>query len=283
VKHFLQGRWLGHPLHPLLVHFPVGLFVTSLLFDLSTYLLGSGNTAVRGAFYTMVGGLVMAVLAAVAGLADWSDIRADHPARRPATTHLWLNVAVVGLYAINLLVRWGEQGDTTTDAIPFVLSLASVGILSFSGYLGGTIVYDDGVGVGRHRRKTGLPGPTVRLTEANGAVPGEYVALGKPNDLAEGETLRVEVAGTVAVVARVGGEFYAFQEFCTHRFGPLSEGAFEDGQVRCPWHNSCFDIRSGAVTNGPAKLPVKVYEVRVQDDRMEIRVPDRTYPGEPRP
>lgn len=282
MKQLLQGRWMGHPLHPFLVHFPIGLFVISLLFDLSTYLLGSGNTAVRGAFYTMAGGVIMAALAAVAGLADWSDIRADHPARKPATTHMWLNITAVGLYLLNLLLRWGELGDTSTDAIPFVLSLAGIGILSVSGYLGGTIVYDDGVGVGRHRRKTDLPDKTVRLSEANGAVPGQYVAIGRAGDLAEGETMRVEVAGTVAVVARLGDNYYAFQEFCTHRFGPLSEGAFEDGQVRCPWHNSCFDIRSGAVTNGPAKLPIKVYEVRVEDDRLEFRVPDKTYPGEPK-
>ena len=282
MKFFLQGRPFGHPLHPLLVHFPVGLFVMSLLLDLSTFLLGSGNAGVRGAFYSMAGGVIMALLAAVAGLADWSDIRADHPAKKPATTHLWLNVTAVLLYILNLLLRWGELGDTTTDAIPLVLSLAGVGILSFSGYLGGTIVYDDGIGVGRHRRKTELPDATVRLSEANGAVPGEYVAVGKASELGEGQSMRVEVAGSVAVVACVGGNVYAFQEFCTHRFGPLSEGAFEDHQVRCPWHNSCFDVRSGAVTNGPAKLPIKVYEVRVVDDRLEFRVPDKVYPGEPR-
>lgn len=282
MKYLLQGRPLGHPLHTMLVHFPIGLFVVSLLFDLSTYLLGTGNTAVRAAFYTMAGGVIMAVLAAIPGLADWSDIRPDHPAKKPATTHMWLNITAVALYAINLLLRGGEPGNPTTGAIPVVLSLAGVAILSVSGYLGGKIVYDYGVGVGRHRRRTDLPRETIRIGEKEGAVPGRYVTVARVSDLDEGETLRVEVAGTVAVVACVGGNVYAFQEFCTHRFGPLSEGAFEDEQVRCPWHNSCFDVRTGAVTNGPAKLPIKVFDVRVEDDRIEFRVPEKTYPGEPR-
>src|SRR4051794_27105957 len=108
MKDFLQGKPLGHPLHPLLVHFPVGLFTISLLFDLATVFVDAGNTGVRAAFYTMVVGLVMAMLAAIPGLVDWSDIRGDHPAKKPATTHMWLNISVVVLYVVNVLTRVDE-------------------------------------------------------------------------------------------------------------------------------------------------------------------------------
>jgi nitrite reductase/ring-hydroxylating ferredoxin subunit len=57
----------------------------------------------------------------------------------------------------------------------------------------------------------------------------------------------------VLAVVKLDGVFYAFQEFCTHRFGPLSEGSFDGFDVQCPWHNSCFDVRTGKVTNGPAQ------------------------------
>jgi nitrite reductase/ring-hydroxylating ferredoxin subunit/uncharacterized membrane protein len=279
VKDLLQGKPLGHPLHPLLVHFPIGLFVISLLFDVSQ-VFNTGETAVLGAFYTLFAGLIMAVLAAIPGLADWSDIRADHPAKKPATLHMWLNLALIIVYALNLVLRLIVLDVTPTPLVPILLSVVGVGIISVSGYLGGKIVYDDGVGVGRHRRKAPSPAATLRLNEKQGAKPGQYVEVGRADKLGEGETMRLELIGHVIVVAKVGGEFYAFQEFCTHRFGPLSEGSFEDRQVRCPWHGSCFDMQTGKVTQGPAKLDINTYKVRVREGKLEVQVPDAPATGE---
>jgi nitrite reductase/ring-hydroxylating ferredoxin subunit len=151
--------------------------------------------------------------------------------------------------------------------------------VSVSGYLGGKIVYDDGIGVGRHRRHAPSPEATLKLSEKNGAMPGQYVEITSAGKLAEGETMRIELTGHVITVVKLDGEVYAFQEFCTHRFGPLSEGSFEDHQVRCPWHGSCFDVRTGKVTNGPAKLDIKTYDTRVREGKVEVRVPDGASRG----
>ena len=88
IKATLQGKPLGHPLHPLLVHFPVGLWVLSLLLDLASLAAGS-HAVVRAAFYTMLLGEITALLAAVPGLVDWLDIRADHPAKQNARDDLF--------------------------------------------------------------------------------------------------------------------------------------------------------------------------------------------------
>ncbi len=279
LKDFLQGKPLGHPLHPLLVHFPVGLLVISLLFDLSIF-LGPGNTAIRGAFYTMLAGFVMGVLAAIPGLFDWADIRPDHVAKKPATTHMWLNLALLAIVAINIATRIPALEDSTTPVASLILSLAGAGIISISGYLGGKIVYDDGIAVGRHRRHASSPPATLKLTEKNGAKPGQYVEIFTEDKLGEGETIRLELLGNIMTLARVNGEFCAFQEFCSHRFGPLSEGSFEGNQVRCPWHNSCFDVHTGKVTKGPAKLDIKTYEVRVNEGKIEVRVPNTPAEGD---
>jgi nitrite reductase/ring-hydroxylating ferredoxin subunit len=82
----------------------------------------------------------------------------------------------------------------------------------------------------------------------------------------DGDSRRVDVDGTIVVIARQGGEYFAFQEFCTHRFGPLSEGTYENGTVMCPWHRSCFDMRTGEVKHGPAKEPINTYPVRAGAD-----------------
>lgn len=270
LKAVLQGKPFGHPLHPALVHLPIGLFVFSVLLDVASYLVADGNPLVRGAFYAILFGVVAALVAAVPGLVDWSEIRADHPARKTATTHMQLNLAMVAIFAIDLLLRFNQLAAPATPPLLFLLSLLGVAILAVSGYLGGMLVYDDGIAVGRHRRQTDTPRETIVASGAKEGGDG-FVAVADTGSLGDGETLRVEVHGTVMTIARVSGEWFAFQEFCTHRFGPLSEGRLVDGEIECPWHRSRFDMRSGKVTQGPAKLDLKTFDVAVRDGTVMVR------------
>lgn len=266
----LEGKVLGHPLHPLLVHLPIALWLLSLLFDFSTLLVEPNNVLVRGAFYTMLFGLVMALIAALPGLADRADIRNDHPAKRTANTHMVLNLTAVGLYTLSLILRYGAIGAEEAPIVPFFLSLVGMGVVAYSGYLGGVLVYNEGIGVGRHRRRTPTPEETIRSGVAQaqaGMIPvAEAAAVG------DGETLRAEIEGVEMCIANVGGEFYAFQDYCTHRFAPLSEGHFQDHEVICPWHRSCFDVRTGKVTQGPAKVDLRMFEVAVRDGWVLVEV-----------
>src|SRR3954468_18073639 len=149
VKSLLQGRPLKHPLHPMLVHLPIALFLASFLLDIASYLWG-GADLVRGAYYTMLVGVITALLAAIPGLIDWWDIRDDHPAWRIGIYHMILNVTAVLVYAIDVKLRAPLFDVAQTPRTPLILSIIGVGLLSFSGYLGGVMVYDDGVAVGRH-------------------------------------------------------------------------------------------------------------------------------------
>jgi nitrite reductase/ring-hydroxylating ferredoxin subunit len=83
----------------------------------------------------------------------------------------------------------------------------------------------------------------------------------------------VQVNDYVLAVANLDGQFYAFQEFCTHRYGPLSEGRLHAGQVQCPWHKSCFDVRTGKVTQGPAKVDLRTFPVSVVDGVVRVTIP----------
>lgn len=267
IKALLQGKPLGHPLHPMLVHLPIGLFLLSFVFDVISITRDAparSASFVLPAFYTMSIGIVFALVAAVPGFADYTSIRRDHPARRTAVWHMLLNLAVVGLYIGNVILRDRRYDpfEPRVEGLPFAMSLAAIGLLSVSGWLGGKMVYNDGVGVGRHRRKRGR---TPRETIVTDGVLGE-------TDLREGDSLRLDINDTIATVAKVDGKVYAFQEFCTHRFGPLSEGTFDGTTVRCPWHGSCFDMRSGKVTDGPAKEDIRAFEVEEKDGQVRIRV-----------
>ena len=274
VKSLLQGKPLGHPLHPALVHLPVGLLFLSFLLDMASWIFGPNATYVRVAFYTMAGGVITALTAAVPGVADWSDIRRDHPGKKFATLHMLLNIAAVALYICNVWLRYGEEEESRTPPLPLVLSLVGVALLSASGWIGGHLIYNDGIAVGRHRRRTRTPPDTISKPVQAG---DDFVDLARESQLADGETLRAEVAGCVITIVRLDGEFFAFQEFCTHRYGPLSEGTFHGKQVMCPWHRSCFDVRTGKVTEGPAKVDLKTFEVKVRDGQIAVRVPQTSH------
>src|SRR5438094_1347512 len=274
LKDFLEGKPLQHPLHPMLVHFPIGLFLLSLLLDLASLAFPSVPNLVRDSFYAMLLGVITALIAAVPGVVDYTDIRSDHPAKRTATTHLTLNLIVVALYGINLGVRSSLLVDPQIHSVPLILSFIGVALLSVSGYLGGRLVYDAGISVGRHKRRTPTPESTLHLSATNVANDGDiaFVPIPEADRLGERETLRVEIDGQVITIAKIDQGFYAFQEFCTHRFGPLSEGTFKDFNVQCPWHNSCFDVRTGKVTQGPAKVDLKTFTIETHDGKICVGV-----------
>jgi len=269
LKALLQGKPFGHPLHPALVHFPIGLLVLSLILDIASYLGIAAGDVSRAAFYAMAIGVVMGVFAVAAGLADRSDIRLDHPARKTANLHMVLNLSALGLFVINLWLRGTQEDLTATPFAYLLLSLIGVGIILFSGYLGGTMVYDDGIGVGRHRRAARTPRQTIRVS--NRTAQDGWLPVCDDSEVQDGETLRVVCDGNIVAIAKQGGEVYAFQEFCTHRYGPLSEGKLQDHQVECPWHRSCFDIRTGKVVEGPAKVDLKTYSVTLRSGKIFIQ------------
>ena len=275
MKTLLEGKPLHHPLHPLLVHFPIGLFFFSFALDIARLILGSAPALVVGAFYSMAFGIIGALIAALPGLADYSEIRSSHPAKRTATLHMLLNLGALLLYAANLYLRSDHLATVSVPGSGLALSLGGVIVLSISGYLGGTMVYDDGISVGRHRHRRGMPAETYRASTADAiASEGEriFVAVADASQLRDGETLRADIDGTVITIAKVNGQLYAFQEFCTHRYGPLSEGALNGLEIECPWHRSCFDVRSGKVTQGPAKVDLKTYPVKIVSEKISVGV-----------
>jgi nitrite reductase/ring-hydroxylating ferredoxin subunit/uncharacterized membrane protein len=271
LHHWLEGRPLGHPLHPLFVHLPIGLWTLSVIFDVASQFAPDQAWLVPAAFYTLALGLVAAIVAALFGLVDWLDIRADHPARTVANTHLVLNLIVMALFLVSGWLRLGTPGVPQTPAAPLALSVVALGVLYVSGYLGGRLVYDEGIAVGRHRRAGELTDETIRAPQPRR--PGEFVPVVYTQRLNQAEAVRVEVNGYAIALARVGDQYYAVQDFCTHRQGPLSEGRLCDGEVECPWHRSRFDLSTGRPTHGPAKEPLKTFETRVVDGVVQIRVP----------
>lgn len=136
-----------HPIHPMLIVLPLGLFITAFLCDIA--LLTTGNSIYGTvAYYTIAAGIVGALLAAVPGFIDYASLR-GRKVKSLGTWHMIVNLTVVVLFAINFYLRTesGLEATGGSSTIPFALSLIGVVMLGISGWLGGEMVYVHGVGV----------------------------------------------------------------------------------------------------------------------------------------
>ena len=133
---------LGHPIHPMLVPIAIGGFVLSFAFDVLRLATGGATPWSALAYYTMVGGIIGALAAAVPGFIDLLSLRG--PIKRTAIAHMSINLAVVALYVFN---AWLRYGDPNAGGLPFALSAVAIGLLLVSGWLGGKMVFEAGVAV----------------------------------------------------------------------------------------------------------------------------------------
>jgi uncharacterized membrane protein len=140
-----------HPIHPILVGIPIGLWVFSLICDLVHYFGWGGSEWQSVALYTMAGGIVTALLAAIPGIIDLTSITAPK-LKRIGLIHMAINLCVVLLYVINFALRRGTAAQTL---LPLILSLVGVGLLGVSGWLGGELVHVYGVSVAEEKRPDG--------------------------------------------------------------------------------------------------------------------------------
>jgi uncharacterized membrane protein len=138
-------KLLGHPIHPILIVFPLGLLITAVIFDV-IYFATNNDGFATAAFWCIAAGIVGGLLAAVFGLLDWLNIPNGTRAKSVGLWHGIGNVVVVALFALSWWMRSGEPANAPST-LAFVLALAGVGIGGVTGWLGGELVNRLGVSV----------------------------------------------------------------------------------------------------------------------------------------
>jgi uncharacterized membrane protein len=134
----------GHPVHATLITLPIGAWTASIVFDILALATHDDAFAV-GAIWLIAIGLVGAVLAAIFGLMDFSNVAAGTRARKIGVAHLVLNATATVLFLVSLLVRVGEPDDP--NVLGFLLSILAFLVTGGSGFLGGELAYRFGVRV----------------------------------------------------------------------------------------------------------------------------------------
>jgi 3-phenylpropionate/trans-cinnamate dioxygenase ferredoxin subunit len=102
----------------------------------------------------------------------------------------------------------------------------------------------------------------------------EFVRVARVEDVPPGEMTVIELDGHLICLANVAGHFCAVEDDCTHIGGPLDEGELQGEVLTCPWHLAQFDIRTGKVLRGPARIDLPTYAVRVEGDDVLLARPE---------
>lgn len=138
----------GHPIHPMIIPFPIALWVFSFVADV--VYLWRGNPVWKDwiAFYALLAGIVMAAVAAVPGLIDWLSIK-DKAVVKLANWHARLNVIALLVFAGSFYLRTSNGASLVSGSytVPVALSALGVVLITISGWLGGEMVFKHGVAV----------------------------------------------------------------------------------------------------------------------------------------
>ncbi|MGC5345794.1 Rieske 2Fe-2S domain-containing protein [Streptomyces sp. DT171] len=242
----LHGRWLGHPVHPVMVQIPVGAWFSSAVLDCVP--------GARRSSRVLIGlGLVGAVPAALAGWVDWAELQ--KPQMRVGLVHAACNSVAVVCYGGSLGARL-----TGREFRGRVLALAGLTAVSVGGALGGHLAYRQAAGANHTESVPHLVGEGWHPVG-----PLDGIPVGRPV-----RRLLDDIA--VVVVRQPDGSVQALADHCSHLGGPLSEGTVRDGCVRCPWHGSVFRLSDGWNVRGPATSPQPAFDTRITDGQLEIRL-----------
>ena len=248
VRNFLNGTWLGEPLHVVLKDVPAGAWTVAIIFDVLDVALDRPEFAVAADASVAIG-IAGAAAATLAGVTDWSDV--DPPARRLGLVHGLLNLGSTALFVTSLILR--RKKSRIIGRIAGVLGYA---VMAYASHLGGKMVYEHRVGVDR--------------TDGQ-AFPNNFDAVLPESTLVEGMPTRAIYQGVPILLVRRGERLFALADTCSHFGGPLSEGKLMGDSIVCPYHSSRFALQDGRVLDGPAVHPQPCLEVRVRDGQIEVR------------
>jgi nitrite reductase/ring-hydroxylating ferredoxin subunit/uncharacterized membrane protein len=252
LQDFLNGSWLGHPLHAVLVDVVIGGYTMLIALDLLGLVL---RVDVEPAGIIILGLSTLAGLSAgLSGLTDFKDTAAGDE-RNVTVLHGTINVIAIVVYIVAFVMRLGGS----LDGSRYVAIVAYL-IISLGGYIGGHIVFKYGYMVNHN-------------AFARGKRAKEFTAILSAAELADGRPTKAMLGATALVVIRRGDIVHALKETCSHAGGPLSEGELSGDTIICPWHASQFRLADGRVLHGPAGTRQIRYEARIDAGQVEVKGP----------
>jgi uncharacterized membrane protein/nitrite reductase/ring-hydroxylating ferredoxin subunit len=240
----------GHPLHPLLIPFPIAFLIGAFAFDVLSVVNHNASFWQTGK-YLELAGVLTALVAAVPGVIDYLGVvPPQSSAKKRATLHALINISLVVVFAAAFILR--NNINTT-----LVLVMEGIGVIMLfvSGWLGGTLVYRNQIGVDPRYANAG------KWKEAYFSAGANVIEVATTDELDTDQMKLLHVGERRIVLGKTETKYVAFNDRCPHKGGSLAGGMMICGTVQCPWHGSQFDCETGDVKAGPAKDKIESYKI----------------------
>jgi uncharacterized membrane protein/nitrite reductase/ring-hydroxylating ferredoxin subunit len=253
----------GHPIHPILVSFPIALLTSAFLLDLLAFFTGKTSYD-QAAVYATTGGLIAGVAAAIPGIIDYYyTVPPESSAKKRATKHGLVNSTAVLIFTMTLLLRLKSE----TELI-YILAMeaAGVALLSVGGWLGGTLIIRNQIAVDHRYAEAGKWREETINTE------NKSIELKDLDSLKVNQMKLLRINDKRIAIARTEAGLIAFDDRCSHRGGSLADGAMICETVQCPWHGSQFLANTGSVKAGPAKETIKTYTLEIKGNTVLLQL-----------
>ncbi len=242
----------SHPLHPILISFPIAFFTGTFLCHVAGWLMEEADL-IKTAYYLNLGGILFAVLAAIPGLIDLLySVPPKSSAKKRGIKHGLLNTTMLVIFIITFFMRKNEGYSHLQLSL---IELAGLIIMMIAGWMGGTLVYRNQIGVDHRYANAG------KWKEAYIKKDSGRVKVADAGDLKLNAMKLLHIEKKRIVLARTEDGYVAFDDRCPHRGASLADGSLACGIVQCPWHGSQFSVQSGSLEAGPAERGIATYKV----------------------
>jgi len=212
------------------------------------------------AYYLNFAGIGFALLAAIPGFIDFlHTVPPKSSAKKRAAKHGITNVIMLVCFTIAFFYR---RDETSNQFLLVSLELIGVSLMVIAGWLGGTLVYRNQIGVDIRYANAG------KWREGYFNIDSGEIEVARIDELKVNAMKLLHVKNKRIVLARTEDRFVAFDDRCTHKGGSLAAGSTMCNVVQCPWHGSQFDLSTGEVKSGPANEGIKIYSVREENGKI---------------
>ncbi len=258
-----RASFKSHPLHPILICFPIAFFTGTVVFDVLAVLFDRDHLAFV-AYFMEIAGIFGAVLAAIPGIVDYSQtVPPQSSAKSRAAKHGLTNTFMLLLFTVAWFYR---RQETFEPWILIAIETAGFIFMMIAGWMGGTLVYRNQIGVDPRYAHAGKWKESYYPSQQ----PGSLIAVGKSDELKVNQMKLLHIGSKRIVLSKSEKGYAAFDDRCTHKGGSLAGGSMICGTVQCPWHGSQFDVHTGQLTAGPGKDPIQCYTVKEENGNVML-------------
>jgi nitrite reductase/ring-hydroxylating ferredoxin subunit/uncharacterized membrane protein len=237
----------------MLIPFPIAFFTGTFVFHIWGW-AGNQPGLLTTAYYTNLAGIIMAVITAIPGFIDFLyTVPPRSSGKKRAAKHGIINVLMLVCFTVAFFLR---SSTIPNHSLILALEFTGMVLMIIAGWMGGTLVYRNQIGVDPRYANAG------KWKEAFFDTDSGEIEVATIDELKTNAMKLLHLKNRRIVLARTEQNYVAFEDRCTHKGGSLAGGSTICGVVQCPWHGSQFDTATGEVKSGPAREPIKTYTVK---------------------